>query len=186
MLSQKREVLFDASHSPSSRGPGATSSIQSPATECHPGGWLSCRAVGSGSSRGTRDSTDLGPLPTICAAFGLPVSRLRFDGSRSEATVGSAQQVSSRGRRGTVRMDCRQSLNTNSRDPSGFITFLSRSRSSSQPSWWVPESFWAGVRYTPSLVTAPKRLSPLLLASPPLLPPPYLRSRRTLLSSIQS
>jgi hypothetical protein len=150
VLSQKREALFDASHSPSSRGDRATPSIQSPAPECHPAGSLSRRAVGPGRSRGTCDCTDLRPQPTICAALGLPVSRLRFGGSRSEATAGSARQISSRGGTGTVRMDCRQVWNTKSRGPSGFIAFLSRSRTSSQPFCRLPASLWAGVEQTAS------------------------------------
>jgi hypothetical protein len=55
------------------------------------------------------------------------------------------------GRTGTVRINCRQVLNTNRRGPSGSITFSSRSRSSSHPLCRLPECLGAGVQYTPSL-----------------------------------
>jgi hypothetical protein len=40
---------------------------------------------------------------------------------------------------GTVRMNCRQSLNADNRGPSGFIAFWSRSLRSSQPLWRLPQ-----------------------------------------------
>jgi hypothetical protein len=51
---------------------------------------------------------------------------------------------------GTVRTNCRQLLNMNRHGPSGSITFLSRSRRSSQLFCRLPGSSWAGVRVTPS------------------------------------
>jgi hypothetical protein len=75
----------------------------------------------------------------------------------------------SRDSAGTVRMNCRRLLKTNSRRPAGFVTFLSRSRQSSQQFCRLPISFWAGVQATPSLAPASKRPSPLLLLPNPAL-----------------
>ena len=87
------------------------------------------------------------------AACSLLSSRYRVSSPTwsSAALSTSSISISLQGRTGTVRRNYRQVLNTKKRGPSGFITFLSRSRSSSQPFCRLPASLWAGVRYTPSL-----------------------------------
>jgi hypothetical protein len=64
----------------------------------------------------------------------------------------------SRDSAGTVRMNCRRLLKTNSRRPAGFVTFLRRSRRDSQPFWRLPVHLRAGVRHKPPLNWAGTRL----------------------------
>jgi hypothetical protein len=68
----------------------------------------------------------------MVASFTMRVGRnLHFGlgGESPRLVTGSTSPtlISLRGRTGTVRMNCRQVLDTNGRGPSDFITFLSRS-----------------------------------------------------------